>query len=212
MTIGVFDTGLGGEFVAGKLRRLIPEHSYLVVNDLKNAPYGDRTQAEIIALTDRAIQPIIDREMIIIACNTATAMAIDFLRQKYPNIKFVGFEPMIKTAAKISVTKHITLLATSATKQSSRLKQLTHQYADGMIIDMPDTTNWASLIDRGLIENIDLSEVSRSIEAGSDLIILGCTHYMALENILRKKYPDCQIIEPTEAVAVQIKRLASQGS
>jgi len=209
MNIGIFDTGLGGQLVARKLRKLLPEHSYIVVNDLENAPYGNKSQPEIMNLTFRAIQPIIDCDIIVIACNTATAAAIDSLRKKYPNKHFVGFEPMIKPAAQISKTSHITLLATRATKNSKRLNSLIHLHAKDLTIDMPDADTWAKSIDEGLADLIDLAEVASSVDSDSDVIILGCTHYIALEEKLKRLFPDCQVIEPTDAVSRQVKKTLS---
>lgn len=201
MHIGIFDTGAGGRLVGEQLRRLLPHHNYTVVNDLAHAPYGDRPENEIIALTNAAIQPLLGCDKIVLACNTATAAAIDTLRQRYPHLPFIGFEPMIKPAARLTRTGRVTLLATAATKRSRRLKKLIDEHGAGLIIDTPDTTNWAKRIDQGHPETISLEEVAASVAQGSDVIILGCTHYLALKDRLEQEFPYCTIIEPSAAIA-----------
>ncbi len=204
MKIGVFDSGNGAKFVAQKLQTLIPEHEYIVVNDPEHAPYGERTYADIRALTHAAIAPLIDQcEIIVIACNTATAAAIESLRQTYPDTTFVGFEPMVKPAAELTHTGHFTLLATHATAHSTRTNQLIENYAAGLRIDIPDTTGWARAIDHESADAIDLESVRQSIADGSDTIIIGCTHYIALQSKLESL--GATVLEPTEAVARQLQ-------
>ncbi len=208
--IGVFDTGAGGRLVADRLKKLLPNCRFTVVNDAAHAPYGGRPEAEIIRFTDNAIQPLLPCQYIVIACNTATVTAIKTLRQKYPDNIFIGFEPMIKTAAQVSQKRHITLLATDATKQSSRLKELIRQYAADFIIDEPDTHDWARKIDAEQVDQIQLSEVARSIESGSDTIVIGCTHYLAIEKQLRGRFRGVAILEPTKAVANRLDALTKE--
>lgn len=121
MLIGVFDSGLGGHFVAARLRNLMPDHEFTVVDDHDHVPYGDRVEREIVRLTETALQPLLKKtKVIVIACNTATAVAIDYLRDKYPGHQFVGFEPMIKPLS--TMTKRGAILATknpNATRHSS---------------------------------------------------------------------------------------------
>lgn len=188
MKIGIFDTGTGGELVAKRLKKLLPQHSYITAIDREHAPYGNRSPEEIIMLTNAAIQP---------------------LRQRYPNVRFIGFEPMIKPAATLTKSHHITLLATDTTRQSQRLHTLIGEYAAGIHIDTPDTRTWACMIDQGLTDDIALGEVATSVAHGSDIIILGCTHYLALEERLRYQFPHCLIIEPTANIAKRISDFAN---
>ncbi|HSW91204.1 MAG TPA: hypothetical protein VLG09_00980, partial [Candidatus Saccharimonadales bacterium] len=104
MKLGVFDSGIGGKAIAEALSYSFPDATIITVNDAKNVPYGDKTPNEVITFTDNAIQPLLEQQcdIIILACNTATAIAIDILRNRYPAQKFIGIEPMIKTAASIT--------------------------------------------------------------------------------------------------------------
>lgn len=209
MKIGIFDTGTGGKLVAKRLKKLLPQHTYTTVIDRKHAPYGNRSSEEIITLTDTAIQPLLSCSIIILACNTATTIAIQPLRQRYPDVRFMGFEPMIKPAATLTKSRHITLLATNATKHSQRLRALISEYATGVRIDTPDTRAWAQMIDQGLADDIVLDEVSASVADGSDVIVLGCTHYLALKMRLQRLFPQCRILEPTAIIAKRISDFAS---
>jgi glutamate racemase len=209
MKIGIFDTGTGGKLVAKRLKKLLPQHSYITAIDREHAPYGNRSPEEIITLTDAAIQPILSCDIIVIACNTATTNAISSLRQRYPDVCFMGFEPIIKPAATLTKSRHITLLATNATKHSQRLRALISQYAAGIHIDTPDTRAWAQMIDQGLADDIVLDEVSASVADGSDVIVLGCTHYLAIKRRLQRLFPQCRILEPTAIIAKRISDFAS---
>lgn len=132
MKIGIFDTGTGGKLVAKRLKKLLPQHSYITAIDREHAPYGNRLPEEIITLTDAAIQPLLSCDIIVIACNTATTNAIGSLRQRYTDVCFMGFEPMIKSAVILTKSHHITMLATNATKHSQRLRALISEYATGV--------------------------------------------------------------------------------
>lgn len=212
MKIGVFDSGRGGEFIAFGLEKLLPGNEFIVVNDREHVPYGSRNDAEIIDLTTRAIQPLIDAKcpIIVIACNTATMAAISALRHQYPTVRFVGTEPMIKPAASLSVSQHVSVLATPLTLQSQRYKHLVREYGNGLLIDQPSASGWAAAIEFGTPENILFSEVSASVANGSDTIILACTHYLVLKDRLRTLFPHVTILEPTEPIAKQITRLIEQ--
>lgn len=203
MLIGVFDSGKGGRFVAQRLEELLPEHKYLVVDDHEHVPYGDRPDEDVLLLTEQAIQPLLENtNLIVIACNTATAIALDSLREKYPDHTFIGYEPMVKPLCEL--TGHGIILATRATLNSSRYKKLKEKYGNEVEIIEPDTTDWAINIENGTPEMIDLTQVDQAIDDGSNVIALACTHYLDLEQKLIDRYPDAEIIEPTEAVARQI--------
>jgi len=210
MKIGVFDSGRGGEFIAEGLQRLLPEHTFIVVNDREHVPYGSRKDSEIIELTTKAIQPLLEVHcpIIVIACNTATMAAITILRGQFPEIKFVGIEPMIKPAATTSTTHHATVLATPLTLKSKRYQHLLHQYANELIIDQPNAAGWAAAIEHDKANMISFDEVATSIASGSDTLILACTHYITLKRQLQIRFPGVNILEPTEAIARQITRLA----
>lgn len=210
MKIGVFDSGRGGEFIAEGLQKLLPEHEFIVVNDREHVPYGSREDSEIIELTTKAIQPLLEAQcpIIVIACNTATMAAIAALRTQFPAVKFVGIEPMVKPAAAISHTHHATVLATPLTLKSDRYQHLIREYGSELIIDQPNAAGWAAAIERGEADTISFDEVASSIANGSDTLILACTHYITLRKRLHTRFPGINILEPTAAIARQVTRLA----
>jgi len=212
MKIGVFDSGRGGEFIADGLRVLLPQHEFIVVNDREHVPYGSRQDAEIIALTTAAIQPLMRAgcPIIVIACNTATMAAITTLRREFPHIKFVGTEPMVKPAANSSHSRHATVLATPLTLKSERYQHLIREYGDGLIIDQPNAAGWAAAIEAHAGDTIPFDEIAASVASGSDTLILACTHYITLKGRLHTAFPTVYILEPTEAIARQITRLAAE--
>lgn len=210
MKIGVFDSGRGGEFIAEGLQKLLPEHEFIVVNDREHVPYGSREDSEIIELTTKAIQPLLEAQcpIIVIACNTATMAAIAALRTQFPAVKLVGIEPMVKPAAAISHTHHATVLATPLTLKSDRYQHLIREYGSELIIDQPNAAGWAAAIERGESDTISFDEVASSIASGSDTLILACTHYITLRKRLHTRFPGINILEPTAAIARQVTRLA----
>ncbi len=212
MKIGVFDSGRGGEFVADGLRKLLPHHDYIVVNDTAHVPYGARSNEEIIALTTAALAPLIAAcPIIVIACNTATMAAIATLRARYPDTQFVGTEPMVKPAAEQSRSGHVTLLATPTTLRSERYRHLIDSYASHLRIDKPDTSGWARHIEDHQLAAIDPTDVAKSVDAGSDTVILACTHYIALVPQLYEMFPSITVLEPTDAIARRLTQLTSDN-
>ena len=211
MRIGIFDSGIGGEAIATALNKLFPSVQIISVNDREHVPYGNRQPNEIIQLTKNAIKPLLDIkcDAIIIACNTATTIAISTLRSEYPDINFIGIEPMVKPAAKITKTKCIAVCATPRTLQSDRYNRLKQIWAPGIEIIEPDCSNWAELIEHDKSNQIDVNSVVKSLlNRGVDVIVLGCTHYHWIkQRIVDAAGPNITILEPTDAIAARIKKL-----
>lgn len=211
MRIGVFDSGKGGTYIAERLRQLLPEHEFVVADDSDHVPYGTREQHEIVELTMRAIKPLIaDCPVIVIACNTITTTTIHRLRTQYPTTQFVGLEPMIKPAASSTGTGHILMLATPATLKSKRYQDLKASHAAHLTVDEPMTGHWPRLIEDSIIESITFDDIVASYTRGADVIVLGCTHYLALIPLLQAELPDAIILEPSEAIARRIVQLLAQ--
>lgn len=213
MKIGVFDSGIGGQAVAEELQKLLPTALVVSANDSTHVPYGGRPRADIIKLTTKAIQPLIDAQCdaIVIACNTATTNAIQLLRHDNPTQKFIGLEPMIKPAAAITKTKTIAVLATPATLASPRYKELKTQWADGITVFEPDCIDWASLIETGQQAAINLEQtISPLISSGVDVIVLGCTHYHWLKSAIEALAGEAvTVLEPSNAIKNRLVEITS---
>lgn len=214
MQIGVFDSGKGGHFVAERLATLLPDCRFVVVDDSANVPYGSRPRSEVIELTDRAIQPLLATcPIIVIACNTATTAGIQTLRERYPDTHFVGIEPMIKPAQATTATRHITVLATPGTLQSERYAELKHLFGGNLaVIDEPNTDDWARKIEDGRLADINLSALETSVANGSDTLVLACTHYIGVKDLLSERYPSTTILEPSTAIARRVSELLASTS
>jgi glutamate racemase len=211
MKLGVFDSGIGGEAVAAALQETFPDAEMLTVNDKANVPYGSKSVEEVTRLTDAAIQPLLqsDCDVIILACNTATAAAIETLRSRYPNQKFIGIEPMIKTAAILTKTGTIAVCATPATLSSLRYRQLVASYGAHLSIIEPDCSDWAYLIENNQLNRSHVEQIiNDALKRGVDVIVLGCTHYHWIkEDIISVAQDKATILEPSEAIGRRVASL-----
>lgn len=215
MKLGVFDSGIGGLAIAQALQKEFTAATILTVNDSQNVPYGDKPPSEVLTLTERAIQPLLVAkcDIIILACNTATAVAISPLRNKYSDQRFIGIEPMIKSAAVSTKTKVIGVCATPATLASKRYKTLVKKYASHLTILEPDCSNWAYMIENN---EINTDQIRTTIEnlcrQNVDVIVLGCTHYHWIkETISDIAGTKAIILEPSEAIARRVRALVNSS-
>lgn len=211
MKLGIFDSGIGGEAVAAALQTTFPNAQIVTVNDRVNVPYGDKLPNEVISLTDAAIQPLLNAEcdIIILACNTATAVAIETLRAKYPDQKFIGIEPMIKTAANLTNSHTIAVCATPATLASERYKRLLEKHGAHLDIIEPDCSEWAYLIENNQLNRSHIEHVINDVcDRGADVIVLGCTHYHWIKDLIVELVANrATIIEPSEAIGRRVQHL-----
>lgn len=191
--IGVFDSGVGGFTVLRELRALLPTARLRYLADTAYAPYGSRTPEEIrarcFAITEHLIAQ--GAQLIVIACNTATAHAIDALRQHWPDVPFVGTEPGIKPAVAASANGRIGLLATPATAGSARLRALIERHAAGHAVTVQGCAGVVDHIEAGDLDSAELQAlVARHcaplVQAGVDTALLGCTHYPLIEPLWRQ--------------------------
>lgn len=215
MKLGIFDSGIGGEAIAAALQETFPSAEIITVNDKDNLPYGTKVAHEVKRLTDAAIQPLISAEcdVIVIACNTATALTIDHLRNTYPNQKFIGIEPMIKTASAKTRSKTIAVCATPATISSFRYHRLKDRYASGVTVLEPDCSDWAYLIENNQINRDHIRNVVEdACEKGADVIVLGCTHYHWIKDEISELAAGrALVIEPSEAIGRRVSHLLKLG-
>jgi glutamate racemase len=206
--IGVFDSGIGGKAVAKRLEELLPDAEIICIDDHEHVPYGNRAVADIIQLTNVAIRPLIDAkcDAIVIACNTVTTVAISHLRETYPEMNFVGIEPMIKPAAAQTKSGKIAVLATPVTLASSSYDTLKKTWAHGITVIEPDTSRWAALIEAGKSDEVPIEDtIFQLIEQNVDVIVLACTHYHWLkERAKTAAGVRAIILEPTDAIGNRI--------
>jgi glutamate racemase len=213
--IGIFDSGMGGLSVWHEVRRLLPEESVIYLADGKNCPYGDRSAEDIAALTRRAVVELLARgaKLIVVACNTATAVAIDALREEF-DVPFVGMEPAVKPAALATKTGKIGILATRASLAGDLFRTTSAKYASQVEILTAVGEGFVELVERGM-ERSDEAEVAvrRVVEpllaTDIDKIVLGCTHYPFLRPLIERVIGnrDIAVIDSGEAVARRVEWL-----
>lgn len=211
MIIGVFDSGIGGEAIAHSLTQAFPDATVHTVNDRAHLPYGLRPAQEVISLTDVAIQPLLAAhcDVIVIACNTATAAAIETLRERYPDQPFIGLEPMVKPAAQLTENGVIAVCATPTTLASGRYLQLKQRFASDITVIEPDCSTWASMIEAdALNEDHIASTIEAVCRQQADVIVLACTHYHWIrEHIEKTAAGRATVIDPSDAIVRRVRQL-----
>lgn len=221
--IGIFDSGAGGLSVYREIRKILPDQDCIYYSDNANCPYGSKPDEFIIRRAKEITEFLLSEgaEIIVVACNTATAVAIRTLREDFPSVRFIGMEPAIKPAAQSTCTGVIGVLATAGTLRSE--KYLTHKekYAGDIRIAEHVGEGFVELVESGTVSGAAAEEVvSRSLkpllDAGADTIVLGCTHYPFLSETISKVasglYPErlIRIIDPAPAVARHLKEVMQE--
>ena len=205
---GIFDSGSGGLSVLREILRVLPEERFVYYADNANCPYGEKTP-EFIQSRCRAItEYLLSRgaRIIVVACNTATAAAITTLRNEYP-VRFIGMEPAVKPAALSSKTGVIGILATAGTLKGIKYLTTKGIYEDDVKIVEHVGRGFVELVENGILDGPQAEETVRKslqplLDAGADRIVLGCTHYPFLRDVIQRVAgPDVQIIDPAPAVA-----------
>ena len=216
--IGLFDSGIGGTSIWKEVHSLLPNENTIYLADSINAPYGLKTKEEIIALSCKNTELLLELncKIIIVACNTATTNAIQELRAKY-KVPFIGIEPAIKPAALQSKTQTIGILATKGTLNSELFHKSVANHPDVKIIEQIGH-GLVQLIENGDINSPEMEELLKSyltpmIEKNIDFLVLGCSHYPYLIPQIKKIIPEhVQIIDSGEAVAKQTLNILRQNN
>jgi glutamate racemase len=217
--IGVFDSGLGGLSVLQALLRQLPGADVLYVADSGHAPYGERDVAHITARSEHITRFLLSKgaQVIVVACNTATAAAVQHLRNSWPNTPIVGVEPGIKPALALSASGRIGVMATPATLDSTRFRALLDRLAAKALVTLQPCPGLAREIERGQLDSPQLRQLVHGFTAplkaaGVDTVVLGCTHYPFVRHLFQAELgPDVAIVDTSEAVARQAARQAPEA-
>lgn len=215
--IGVFDSGVGGLSVLPAIRRALPSVPLHYVADSAFAPYGERPDAEILDRSQRVVEHLRARgaRVIVVACNTATAVAIDALRRAHADIGFVGIEPGVRPAIALSRRRRIAVMATEATLRSARFRSLLAREAGDAWVHLQPCPGLAAAIERCSHDDLELLAVAerhtRAVrDADVDAVALGCTHYPFVRDTIARVLGDgVAIVDTADAVAAQTARLWS---
>jgi len=214
-TIGIFDSGSGGLSVLRELRKTLPEERYLYFADNAHCPYGGKS-VEYIRERARAITDILlglGADIIVVACNTATAAAIATLRAEYPGVPFIGMEPAVKPAALGTRSGVIGVLATAGTLKGSKYLKTRGLYEDDVKIAEHVGQGFVELVENGILDGPEAEETVRAslqplLDEGADTIVLGCTHYPFLQPLIERiAGAGVRVIDPAPAVARQTAKV-----
>lgn len=207
--IGVFDSGVGGLSVLRALHSRLPDASMIYIGDVSHAPYGDRTAGDIVDRSARLVEHLAAQgaQVIVIACNTATVLAIETLRARWPGLAFVGVEPGVKPAVTRSRSRRIAVMTTAATASSDRLRRLIARHAEHAHVHVQPCPTLATAIERGVLGGPGLRDLLQPycdeiVAANVDTVVLGCTHYPFVEGAIRALLgPDIALIDTATAIA-----------
>ena len=210
--IGIFDSGIGGTSIWKEVVKLLPNENTIYLADSKNAPYGEKSSEEIIALSVKNTEFLLSKgcKLIIVACNTATTNAIDYLRKNF-TIPIIGIEPAIKPAALLSKTGAIGILATKGTLSSKLFEKTTKEYTKNITTIEQDGEGLVPLIEQGKLNSPEINQLLTTylkpmLQFNIDHLVLGCTHYPYLIPQIKKIIGEnVTIIDSGEAVARQTK-------
>ena len=218
--VGFFDSGVGGMCILDAFRRLCPAESTVYIADSANCPYGNRPAEEIVRLSEANVEELLSCgcKAVVVACNTATAAAIDHLRRKYADVPFVGLEPAVKPAALRSRTGVVGVLATEGTFGGRLYNETKEKFARDVVVIATVADEFVTLVERGetsgpAAEAAVRARLTPLIDAGCDMIVLGCTHFPHLRPLMEKVAAGrAAILDPSDAVARQARRvLESRG-
>ena len=212
--IGIFDSGIGGLSVFREIRKLLPEQGYIYYSDSAHCPYGEKSKEYIIdrarSITRRLME--MGAEIVVVACNTATAAAISTLREEFP-IKFIGMEPAIKPAAALTKTGVVGVLATAGTLKAEKYLDTREKWAQSITVVEHIGEGFVELVEKGQTSGAEAEAIVQNslvplLEAGADTIVLGCTHYPFLADTIKKVAAahgadgnSFHLIDPAPAVA-----------
>lgn len=231
--IGVFDSGVGGLSVLQALRAELPAEQFIYLADSGHAPYGERGDAFVAARTHDIARYLIAHhgiKALVVACNTATAAAMETLRQAWPlEVAMVGVEPAVKPAARSSQTHHVGVIGTRGTVQSQRFARLLQLHGEGVHFHVQACDGLARAIEASTVPQMPGVPAADEVQdlctryvgqlghfglktGEMDTLVLGCTHYVFVKDILRALVgPDVQLVDTGAAVARQTRRLLEQA-
>ncbi|MBK9781611.1 MAG: glutamate racemase [Anaerolineales bacterium] len=213
--IGVFDSGVGGLSVLREIRSLMPGEDIIYFGDQGHVPYGPRAMGQIQDFSEGIAQFLLKQraKIIVVACNTASAAALTYLRQTFPEVPFVGMEPAVKPAAEKTQTGKVGVLATPATFQGALYASVVERFANGVELFQNTCNGLVQQIETGDLNSEKTRQILQNalqpmLENNIDTVVLGCTHYPfvipLVEEIVGEKV---RVIDPAPAVARQVKRL-----
>lgn len=220
LPIAVVDSGVGGISVLAELVKALPHEDFLYFGDSANAPYGTKTRAEVLAITQSNLQMLMQRgiKAFVLACNTATSAAARILREEYPELPIIGVEPAVKPAALLCENPTVLVMATALTLREEKFNVLVSRFADrARVLPLP-CTGLVEMIEAGILEGEELDGYLQGLFAPYktekiDAVVLGCTHYPHVKLAIAAHFPaGTPILDGGEGTARQTKKRLSELS
>lgn len=212
--IAFLDSGVGGISVLNEAIKMMPKENYIYFGDSKNAPYGTKKTTEVRSLTEKNVEFLLEQgaKAVVIACNTATSAAAEYLRNKYKNIPIIGVEPALKPAVLNNEGKKILVMATPMTLAEKKFKNLMSKYEEfAQIIPVP-CGGLMEFVEEGILRGDELeqyldSRLTMKLRENATAVVLGCTHYPFIkESIIKVIGHNVQIYDGGEGTAKQLQR------
>jgi glutamate racemase len=218
-SIGIFDSGVGGISVLRAIREQMPDESVIYFGDQGHIPYGPRPMEQIREFSEAITKFLLEKnvKIVVVACNTASAAALKYLRETFPDLQFVGMEPAVKPAAEHTHTGRVGVLATPATFQGALYASVVERFANGVEVFQNTCPGLVQQIEQG---NLNGKETRKILEEallpmlGNDIdtVVLGCTHYPFVIPLIQEIVGESvRVIDPAPAVAKQTGRLLEAG-
>jgi len=212
--IGVFDSGVGGKSVASAIEKSLQNVDVLYASDPENLPYGTKTKDELLRLALPKIQGLLDKgiDILVIACNTVSTNIIEGI-ESLTSIPIITTVPLIKEATSLSSTKTITVCATPATLSSLMYRDLKEKYAKNVNVIEPDCSRWTKMIEDNELDRDEIqAKIDDACNKGSDVIVLGCTHYHWIEDLIELVADGrATVIQPELKIIAEIQRIISNS-
>ena len=213
--IGVFDSGVGGLSVLRAMRELMPEEQVIYFGDQGHVPYGPRPIQQVRDFSEAIMRFLLNlnAKLIVVACNTASAAALHYLRDSFPDVPIVGMEPAVKPAAEHTQSGLVGVLATPATFQGALYASVLERFANGVQVLQDTCPGLVGQIEKGDLDGDDTRAILDNalrpmLDQGIDTVVLGCTHYPFVIPLIERIVGDkVRVIDPAPAVAKQTKRL-----
>jgi len=212
-SIGVFDSGVGGLSVLREIKHLLPADKILFIADQVHVPYGEKTLKDVRQYSFGIVRFLLNQgaKMIVVACNTASAAALHSLRSEFPEVPIVGMEPAVKPAAEYSRTRKVGVLATPATFQGELYASVVEKFAKDVQIYQHTCPGLVTQIEKGDLWSLPTQEILESalnpmLAEGIDTVVLGCTHYPLLIQLIKNIVgEEVRVIDPAPAIASRVK-------
>lgn len=214
MNIGIFDSGIGGMTLLHQAMIMLPQENFIFYADIDHVPYGTKTKEQVISYVDEVMQFMLahDCKAVVIACNTATSVAAEIMREKY-EIPIIGIEPAVKPAVEQSAGKRVMVVATPLTIREEKLKNLVEKVDDAHLVDLLALPRLVSFAEQGEFDTPQVEEYLKEMLAPFSLeeygeLVLGCTHFNYFKDSFRKLLPShVRMIDGSVGTINQLKRI-----